>query len=231
MGQWSWGERAQDGCAQDGCAHYERTQDERAQGRKTRGERGPSRRKLTRMGAVAAVAALTVLAGCDTINDVARSVGGISASSGVQGAALKGPTVAPGAAAQNMNAQQRTESGLPNSGPPLGTIRKTKIYNETHNVALRGGVGMSRRYIVQRADLQPMWSTQKSMGKALTAIGSTFARDACAGGRVPVVTAAYREPIGIWVVDLSCAPDAVAVIHMNMAPVAPQPRSSYRSTL
>lgn len=181
-----------------------------------RSEEGRSGRRQLSGGArvLGVVAALTLLAGCDAFSD---TISGLSASSGVQGAALKGPTVQP----QNLDADERAERGLPNAGPALGTIRKTKIYNETHNVALRGGAPMTRKYIIQRADLQPMWSTQKSLGKAITAVSQTFAMDACVGGQIPMVTAAYRDPIGVWTVEVSCAADAVAMIPMNTPPSPP----------
>lgn len=96
----------------------------------------------------------------------------------------------------------------PDFGPSLGTIRPTKVNGVTHNVALRGGDGPTRRYVVQRADLQPMWGVDKSRDKAILAVQTAYGTDSCAGGVPLHVINTTHEVIGIWIIEAHCAPDA-----------------------
>lgn len=160
-----------------------------------------------RVGVIAALSAgLIALAGCEAMNGFVSSFDKTFADSGSQEAALMVPEA------------QRPKSTMfgglkvprPDAGPTIGTIRVAKWNNVSHNVALRGGRGPTRKYIVQRLDLQPMWATDKSREKALAVVTDAFGADACSGGApLSITNVAHEAPVGIWVVDASCAPSAV----------------------
>lgn len=149
--------------------------------------------------AVVAIAALG-LGGCAQMGGVLSSVGSAFDSSSSP-AAFQGPQSGGATRQQSLNA-----------GPRLGTIREARWNNVPHNVALRGGQGSTRRFVIQRVDLQPMWSNDRSRDKAIELVNTAFAADTC-GGAALTVTDTTFDRVGVWIIDVSCggAPAQVTI--------------------
>ncbi len=159
-------------------------------------------------GAGVATLALAVL-GCGALDNLGKVGASFSKKSGE--AAIATPTLE-----RYDSLGSRLGGGFkmrkPNYGPALGTIRKVMNTKVVYNVALRGGVGETRKYVVQREDLQMMWRITKSRNKAIALATEAFAKDSCPGGASSFkVTKAEREPIGVWIIHASCAAGATAM--------------------
>jgi hypothetical protein len=153
--------------------------------------------------ALSFIGAATV-SGCSAVSDMVQQIKRTFISDTYQEVAALTP------APSRMGQKNRGSlmGSHPDFGPSLGTIRPTKVNGVTHNVALRGGNGPTRRYVVQRADLQPMWGVDKSRDKAILAVQTAYGTDSCAGGVPLHVINTTHEVIGIWIIEAHCAPDA-----------------------
>lgn len=159
------------------------------------------------IGVAAAAVAFMGLSGCEAVGNLYGKSGASNGRSG-QEAAIATPSV------DRFGPRRRSSLNLPqpNFGPALGVIRQATLKGAAHNIALRGGAGDTRKYILQRVDLQPMWASDKSRDKAIAGVLEAFSGDACAGGPSAfTVTGAEHDPIGLWIIHASCAAGAPAV--------------------
>lgn len=161
-------------------------------------------------GAAAALAVVTIglVSGCSVMDGFVGNVGSVFDRTGAQGAALQGPSQP---AIQTPGRTVSSLQRMPNAGPPPGTIRVGKVNNVSHNVALRGGSGATRRFVVQRTDLQPMWSIDRSRDRAVTAVMAAFGGDACSTPGALTATSGSHDPVGLWVIEATCAGGATSI--------------------
>lgn len=82
-------------------------------------------------------------------------------------------------------------------------MRKAEVATIPYNVEFRVKNGSSRLFMVQREDLQPMFSTDWSRERAESATLTAFGADVCTGGSLALTDVEY-EPLGVWIIRGVC---------------------------